>query len=269
MRSRLEIVFWVLLYWALFMAAGILLSCSRHRDYESKQSLTDAQEYRDRLCEGYSVKSVPRCDRVTFDALISAFCPGKQDSVKRFELEPGVWHRDTRPCYADGQDIGSKSECSLDGYLAVLTYSITTGDQGVPRRMLRHLEDSGWYCGEGDTGATLVAPLSPLIRRAAGSLDIAFADPFAGFRGHLLAMWIWNDARLSGGLIRGGQTAINRLVAKNPTSPFYASLAHRWYDGDYNDALTKLFNLSECKSLWGSCPLEAYVAMTVAVMEGR
>ena len=242
-------------------------ACSKHESEDSQQSLTDAQILRNNLCATFSISSVERCDRGTFDLYADAFCGQRNISV--YETSPGKWIRDTDPCFVDGQDVGSKSECSQDTYLAAVHSSISRGDKAMAQRMLTHLEANDWICGEGDVGVTRVT-FPGLIRKAAGVQGLtAIPDPFENFRGHQLGLWLYGHARLDGALMAAGPTLFNKLSEQHPASPLFEAAKHRWVDGDYSRAIDLTMSGTECASYWGSCPWPVYAAMAVRLMEGR
>jgi len=254
----------------------LIFSCGawRHQDDETpQQSLQDAQNTRDGLCKDFTLESTPRCDRVTFASLADIGCKAQDLAV--YEYPAGKINRDASPCWADGVDLGSSSECSLDGYLARTVTAIVHHDQDTPKRMIAYLDTVDWICGGGaNTGVTSIKIIKPMIYKAAGLQALvgeadALPNPLENFRGNLLALWIYGNALMSGSITEAGQLAFDALVKEAPASPAYAALAHRWKDGDYGEMISLVQDGRECASYWGSCPWAAYVGWAVAISEKK
>jgi hypothetical protein len=84
-----------------------------------------------------------------------------------------------------------------------------------------------------------------------------------------LALYLWADVKAGGSQTTIDRLLVNELRLKEPESPFYEALYQRWHKKEYDRAINLLYSNKTCDQFWGSCPYEAYVALTVAVMEGR
>lgn len=257
----------------LFALVVLMAACGKPKEQTSQVDLTEIKEYRDKLCEQFDISEVPRCDRVTFDALAAAYCPVNR-SISKYHRD-GMWHRDLKACYTD-HDVGSKSECSLDGYMGVIHYALEKNKPGMIQEMKDYLEPRRWYCGPGFKGATNIYPLRFLIAdgassslRSLGAPRTITASPIGNFRGHLLALYLWADVKAGGSQTLLDSMVVQELRKSQPDSPLYEALYQRFHKGEYDRAIDLLYNLKECSSMWGSCALAPYVAASVAVMEGR
>lgn len=219
---------------------------------------------RDAYIQAFDETKIARCDRVTFAALASAF--GAHGDIAKFETEPGLWERDAQTCFKDGQDLGSKSECSLDGYLSVLHAALSMQDMSVPRRMFERLEARGWTCGEGPEAVTSIKPLKSTIERMIGARLGEDADAtVTGFRGHLLASYILLQKRLRGSYTLAEKAALKVLYADVPTSPLYAALAD-----DEAGAVRNLLSFPAPYSrFWGSAPDDVVFIVSTKILEGE
>lgn len=218
------------------------------------------QKHRDELCATFDPQTVERCDRITFVALMATAC-GKDFNLASYE-ENGKWNRDTAPCYP--QD--SKSECSLDGYLSVLHYITKMRDREALQRMYSRLDSNGWICGEGPESVTSIKPLKSVIEHMTGASFVDEADASVlGFRGHLLASYIWLKRRVYGSNNAVERAALEVLYKDVPQSPFYAALV-----GDKTGAVEKLLDFpSPYSTWWGSAPDAVLYSVSTAILEAK
>ena len=241
----------------LLLSLLLALSCGKKDSDAEPSDLERVQKHRDELCATFDPQTVERCDRITFVALMATAC-GRDYGLAGYE-ENGKWNRDTAPCYP--QD--SKSECSLDGYLSVLHYITKMRDREALQRMYSRLDSNGWICGEGPESVTSIKPLKSVIEHMTGASFVDEADAtITGFRGHLLASYMWLRERVGMDILPGTYQA---LAADVPSSPFYAALA-----GDKSRAVDRLLDFpAPYSQFWGSAPDSVVYATSVAIIEGR
>ncbi len=236
----------------------LLCACSHPSDDAAPSDLARVRAQRDQFCASFDPQSVTRCDRITFVSMMSAAC-GKDYNLEAYE-ENGKWNRDeTHSCYQEGE---SSSECSFDGYLGVL--HALRSDRGAIKRMQLHLEANGYRCGEGEPSATDISPLKSVIEYMAGQSLTGITDPFAGFRGHLLASYIWLRHEIGLKTIGDG-AALSILRHEIPSSPFYAAIA-----GDQAAAVDRLMNFpAPYSNYWGSAPDAVIYAVSVKILDEK
>lgn len=246
----------------------LLTSCHRHASEPTRDPFADAQTRRDEVVAAFDVKTIKRCDFATFAPLFGAFTAR---SVPFHDLEtlPGKWERDREPCYPDA----SQSETSQDSYLSVLHYAMTVRDWGIPQRMLIHAKPPEYRTGAGPLGVVSIAALVPTIIEMEGFEALVEEEPsLVGFRGHLVAMFVWLRARVRGSVSDLELSLLREAWEENLQSPLLTALFHRLTDGDQADAIEKLAAYEPSSGSpfgWGSCPPELYIALTVAALEGR
>lgn len=248
-----------------------LVGCGSGEGTNPKADLGGVGAYRDSLCSKFDIAEVPRCDRVTFDSLVAAYCPGARSISKYYRYY--AWHRDVKACFTT-VDVGSKSECSLDGYLSVVHYALERRRPKILKQIIADLEPRGWRCGAGPIGVTSIYPIRSLIFDAASAADRqeplkSIPNPLAGFRGHLLGMYLWADWKANGRLPAYKVQLLKALRREQPDSPFFEALVARFTNQNYERAVALTYDLLDPSNYWGSAPLAAYVAASVAVMEGR
>lgn len=235
-----------------------ILSCSHPQD-AAPSDMDAVKSHRDYLCATFDPATVERCDRITFVALMAAAC-GKEFGLNAYEKDLGVWHRDTSACYPED----SKSECSLDGYLSVLHAAVQRPE--LVSRMQSALESSEWICGEGPESVTSIRPLKSTIERMSGASMTEEADAsITGFRGHLLASYLWLKRKVYGSNNLAEKAVLNGLHRDIPASPFLAAL-----DADGVGAVENLMRFpAPYSQFWGSAPDSVIYAASVAIIEGR
>jgi hypothetical protein len=256
----------VSLIYILILAFG----CGHRQKERERDDISEAQEIRDKSCATFDINKTPRCDRLTFAAIVAAYCPEKRSIAAYYR--DGMWHRDLKACYPNE----SKSECSRDSYLSVIHYALEKKKPSILEQMHDDLAPRNWKCGPGPSGVTSVFAFKNLIANAADSLLVvsgsdgaALDSVLENFRGHLLAMYLWADVKAGNAQTMVDQYLVNRLRRELPESPLYEALYQRFHRQEYDRALTLLAEMDDASDWWGSAPNAAYIAATVAIMEGR
>lgn len=224
------------------LIALLLLSCAKNKPVESKASLEDLQAKRDLYVElikdPYAL--VERCDGLTFIGLFDAY--GRRVDIYAHEYDnDGVWHRSVQPCYSVGD---SRSEVSFEGLLGATHSLLARHDMAGLKRMYDYLEDNSWIAGEGPAEYTRVLQLRPLLKaivdsdlRISNSED---ASVLSGYKGNVVADYLAVHA-VAFGYLKSWHTALlKELYRKNPGSPIYSGMYHKFTDGDTSEAVTAL-----------------------------
>ena len=144
----------------------LLCACSHPSDDATGVDFTDLKAHRQEIVQSFDEAKLERCDRITFVSLFDAY--GRQIDLFKYQGPAGKWNRDIEPCFKDGQDVGSSSECSLDGYLSVMHALWSRKDMHSLQQMHDHLSSNNWKCGDGDTSATDILALAPILRHMLG-----------------------------------------------------------------------------------------------------
>lgn len=259
------------------------ISCNRKSGEKTDASIIDQAVplYND-ACAAYTSMNTPRCDRSTFVAWMSAICPGYDYGIDQYEKEPGIWHRDIEDCYRDGVDLGSKSECSRDTYLAVLFYAFSTGNRPIIDRIYYYGKNHDWIMCDGPSGITSIKPLvslinairtgkAPIVDEALFPIPAEFSPRITtGFQAHLVAGYMWFRANVLGGLTNA--VTLHTLHIANPDSPWLSALYHRYSrsDNDQSHTLDLMDAVPHDVGAfgWGSSPWEFHVAAAYSVMVG-
>ena len=222
-----------------------------------------------------------RCDKITFKAMVAANCP--QD-LSGFEKD-GRWERDEVQCYPDN----SKSSISRDGMISVLHYVWTTKDAKLLQRLINYGEAHDWIMGDGPRDLTDATILTPMIYFIQGKLkndSTALLDYLPttediaqSFKGHVIANYIWLQARVRGNINAVEAAILNKLWEASMEDPMYTALMHRFVDGNQADTFSLLLNRPEFPndSLptetgvfdWGSAPASVYYLISLAIAEGK
>ena len=251
----------------LILTILLLAGCS----YEKHSPISnDLQSEFEKRCERVSIEGITRCDRVTFVALLSAFCPTRAEEFKRYEYPEGKWNRDVSSCYPND----SASETSRDGYLSVLQALKSSNDYSALRRIIDYAEPRGGSTGEGDEGIVNIWPLMGTIHQMAGDKPLDGAsDQLAilnGFRGAQIANYLLLKGRINGYLGVLEMEFAEKLDAQVPHSPWYSAIYHKYHDGDQSFALEGLKNFptEDAPYGWGSCPNDIYWILTYITTKG-
>jgi len=255
----------------------LLLGCSRHDGGASSLDLSRYQQTRDTLCAHYDASKLTKCDRSTYHVAMSAMCHGIIPLPTQYESPNGKWNRDeTYGCYPEE----SRSETSQDTYLSL----VLTQAKAPLIRAYAYAEAHGWETGEprGNAGY-LTPPLVSLLRNQInliGESDSVIDDAieegkkaFSGYRGNLIANYIWAVARQRGGLTTAGISYLKVLHDETPDSPYFSCLYHRFSRLDNNqDRTISLLDKIGTKSFgWGSDTnsWQLHYALTVTCLEGK
>jgi hypothetical protein len=89
-------------------------------------------------------------------------------------------------------------------------------------------------------------------------------------RGHLIALWLWAEARINDGVIPVGAGILKTVHLETPSSPFFSCMYHRFTDGNQNGTLELLSKITKVKAAygWGSSPWQIHHVLTVKCLEG-
>lgn len=272
----------------LLLVLVILVSCGgcsrKDYDYTPPALLDQALEIYDEACNSF----VPQnsCDSGTFVAAMSAICPQKDFNLSAYERSPGVWWRTADiDCFNTYDENGSRlssSQCSRDTFLWVLLGAYWRKDFAAIKRIADTGEKLDWLMCDGDTAVTSIKTLVPIIHKilndegyhiddsADGIGEDIVEKTFAGFRGHLIAGYLWLRASVYGGLT----TSLPLEVIHNetPDSPWFSALFHRFStDNDQTetvDLLKKAPTEGEGNFGWGSSPWQFHRAAPYKVLDG-
>jgi hypothetical protein len=222
-----------------------------------------------------------RCDKLTFKALLSVVVP---QNVANLEVAAGKWVRDVPDCYPSE----SASEVSNEGIISVMHHILTTKDCAAANRLLNYGKNNDWIMGEGDTANTDALVLSPFIKQLRDKVcgqGLALTENndldsvLKGYRGHILASFIWLRGRMNEGINNLEKNSLAKLVDASPGDPMYLALKARYNDGDQTQAIDILMNSEEFPGDsipmqtgvfgWGSCPSMAYFLYVQAILEGK
>jgi len=263
----------------LIMTILIATSCGAHPEEETIQQdpLARQVELREHYCASTTDKVfLARCDKLTFKALSSAFCPNHQISISAHE-SGGKWSRDTKPCLDDLDNNGkpdSISECSGDNLIMIAQDWISKGRAAISQvnRTIEYLEGNEWVCGEGDTSVTNVWHLQPLLYSVQAYLngekssflampvETKKLDVIATHNKYLIAMTIHAKGRMEGQINSTEKAALKTFYNGDKESCIFAALYHRYHDGDQTDALkameffTPEITYEDGYRGWGSLP---------------
>jgi hypothetical protein len=259
----------------LILIVALLCSCS-HEQHKTKPTslLQRAEEKGERIYAHITDDIyIQRCDKLTFKALLSVY---REQNVSGFEHPAGVWHRDNSDCYPEF----SRSSISFDGILSVLHHAVSTNDLSLLDRLINYGNDVEWILGEGPreyTDMHLLVPMIFNLRYNVLTLS-SVEDALSGFRGHLLASYIWLSLRTDGKLNDLELQALKELVDASPDDPMYVSLLHRATDGEQKEALETLLSHVDFEEEgiygrdgvfgWGSAPASVYYLITLAIIKG-
>lgn len=256
--------------------AFVLVACSKSKtDDDSPASNTQiAENYR---IHG-SLYDIPRCDNATFQ--LHAASVGKQDVTPAdFEAYPnGHLRRDKSPCYPNESDTSG----SVEMYIGWLHWIWTNknADQALDR-LIAYGENHGWDVGDGDSvNISQLVPMIYLMKsklKGASLTESNLGDTLSGFRGHILASYLWLWLRVEGKIGPAGKEAIHQLYEASSGDPMYIALWQRVNNGDFSD----VYSIMDDRSIfpeqpnhetaafgWGSCPDWLYFLMVDGIIRG-
>lgn len=305
------IVFLIMLAAAAIFAATMTGGCDKHRSTDTKITSTSsvanlklihekAEFYlsiqRDTDVQEEIYKD--RCDKLTFMAHTSG------TGYIRFNLDPfesgGTFNRDIDPCFPEY----SRSTISFDGLLGVLHHAVAHKDIDVVNRMISFGEKNNWKMGEaveGNEGLVVIphiAPLMYLVRdyltKGRNGISLAASDNemseefkklLSGFRGHLLASYLWLRLRTVGYLYDLELASAASLVKASPTNPIYSAILSRATDGNQDTTMSILLDITKFPDIeslrpgelptevgvdgWGGCPVTSEYLLALSIMDGK
>jgi len=236
-----------------------LFCCSRHDTKADPPILEQAKPIWESACSAYQPSQTQKCDRSTFVAWMSVAC-NKDFGIQEYKKEPGVYWRDTEDCYGQGE---SRSQCSRDAYLGIIFYAYTHNDIQTLEEIYDYGRDHDWTMCEGVESATNIKDLSYILSSILGKKE-KIPNPMLGFRGHLLAGYIWLDAIYHKGSIQS--LLLQQLHHETNDSPYFSALYHRYSnDNDQSGTLSRMINASGNYG-WGGSPVEFHKAAAYMVM---
>jgi hypothetical protein len=209
----------------------LLCGCKEKEPKQYNYELSDIQSRSDYYCEHSPEPRdlVDPGDLLTVKGIFDAFC--RREDVEKHVYSPGFIHRDTKPVFPDY----SRSECSVEAVLSWLVSRVERMDYVQIEDFWAYMEANDWICGEGPEKYTKMPQLRPLVKEIlekSGSipkdqyevLELASADSRVGYRGNVLALYIWVHG-YSLKYIEGWHlAALKELASLVPQSPFYQSL---------------------------------------------
>lgn len=253
--------------------AALSFGCGKSKP-EKNLPITDRLE----LYKTADLSTVPRCDSATFWTHAGAV--GVKFDISTIEKVPGRIERHTNSCYPEG----SRTSSSREMYIGWLHYIWTTKDFAALKRIKEYGNSNGWIFGEGPRDFVDMSPLIPIIYLMVNKMNLTegnnltFDDTLSGFKGHVLASYLWLWGRVNGQIGPLGMSTLRSLEAANPDDPMYQALLHRFTDGDFSLAKTILDNKDifpedrapETKASfgWGSCPDWLYYLITDGIIRG-
>jgi hypothetical protein len=244
---------------SLVVASILLTGCSRSDEGET-HGIEHYKMWRDTVCQEFDPSTITRCDRATFHVLMNAMC--NKPLPTEYEYPSGKWNRDVKPCYPDD----SSSETSFDTYLSV---KMARDDEAM-RRVVAYAQPLDWQTGLPAGGVGNIAPLIPLMGDYIQRPETLNYEAISGFRGHLIAGWLWEWAHLNGGLNAGETEILRQLHKKTPSSPYFSCLYRRFSGKDQQHTLSLMENINANSNFgWGSSKPSIFVALSVACLEGR
>lgn len=258
--------------------------CSRgHKNTTNNTSL--AAKYQLYQDEG-DPKITPACDFATF-AMHAAALGVHIENPALLEATSGVLIRNPQlSCYPGT----SGATISREGYIGWLHYIWTVKDLAALKRIITHGESNGWIFGEGDVDMINMTPLKPIIYIMLAkmespkltdnveALQAEFTDTLMGFKGHVMASYLWLWTRVNREIGPVGLEMIIQLHGVNADDPMYAALYARWVDGNFESVNHMLgtslgFPDSSVPTgvggyLWGSAPDFLTFMISYAILGG-
>jgi hypothetical protein len=258
----------------------LVASCSRSDTKTDPTILEQARPMWVEACSTYQPSQTTKCDRSTFVAWMSVAC-NKDFGIQEYKKEPGVYWRDTSDCYGQGE---SRSQCSRDAYLGIIFYAYISNDIQTLEEIYDYGKDHGWTMCQGAESATNIRDLSPILSSILekkensekmsddwsddSQKEKAIPNPLAGFRGHLLAGYLWLDATYHKGSVQS--LLMQQLHNETNASPYFSALYHRYSDNnDQSGTLSRMRDVPrETGIFWQGSPWQYHVAASYAVMKG-
>ena len=270
-----------------------------NKEKETQQNLDEVIPIKTLYCNSNTsvLYESHRCDKIAFKSLEVAFC--EKGSIDAF-IDSGKlyrWNLDTDdPCFLDGEDLGSRSECSGDGYICASHVWLTKNDQPQASRSLQYIEDEDWVCGEGYTGYTKMGKLKWLLRtvrdhlegkdkptpaeiailmKASNITDIS--DLLREFNKYLVALHAYAFGRMNHAFSDDTMKILRDLVNSSPDSMIFQALYNRFLDGDQQTAIDLIKRECPADKLptdvnyagWGSSPRAIHCIVAISILEGK
>ena len=261
--------------WAIL---AFLLACSHPSKGYDSDRLKDAQTKGASYYATINESIYTRCDKLAFKPYLTV--AGYIQDLSGFE-DNGKWSRDIKsnpPCYP----TESKGSISFDGMIAVLHHIWTTQDRAMLDRLITYGNSVNWVIGEGAfANQIIILPLATQMRYKLENkkqIESSRQDILKGFRGHLLASYIWLQGRMNGAINTLENEALKSLFDASPDDPMYLALHARYNGGDQARALDILltsqnFPAAGTKEVgiynWGSSPAPVYYLITLSIIERR
>jgi hypothetical protein len=270
-----------------------------NKEKETQQDISEVVSIKTLYCDSDTsvLYESHRCDKIAFKALEVAFCErgsiaGHYDGGKIYR-----WNLDTdEPCYENGEDLGSQSECSGDGYICASHTWLTFNDQPQASQTLQYIEDENWICGEGYTGYTKMGKLKWLLRTVRDHLEgkqkptpievaaamkasnlTNIADLLREFNKYLVALHAYAFGRMNHAFSDETMKILRDLVDSSPDSMIFQALYHRFLDGDQQIAIDLIKRECPTDKLptdinylgWGSSPRAIHCIVAISILQGK
>lgn len=196
------------------------------------------------------------CDGTLWAGLARA---GQVSSVmlNRAKHADGKIHRrPTSPCYANGQDLGSKSTISKDMLLGYVYGLFRSGNRGELEYLFGYGRSNNWIMGEpaSEVGRVVLTPngiatLCRAIKSLGGSykpecdLPVSFGSGNADFERHLavLGILLWGEVNGGTKLVEssdaipaGALETLTRLSYESPKDALFQAAYALYTTGDYS-----------------------------------
>lgn len=288
---------------SLFFSIFLILSLSAcgnpfardNEEQETQQKLTlaEASKIKVLYCQQENERLYDaRCDEMTFQGVMAAFCYDVKPidmSTHEYPAGSGKWNRDEETCFEDGVDLGSRSQCSGDGFIPMAHRWISTGISAKDEvdRTIDYLDENDWKCGEGYDGYAKINHLSWLLHSVQEwmeegakltsivDLDTLYDKLVKAHNEYLVAFHAHAFGRMNGAVADWTMSALKTLVDQNPDSMIFQAVYNRYLDGDQQLALDIIER--ECPkdampydhySDWGGSQRAVHCVAAISILEG-
>lgn len=262
----------------LIFLSVFILGCS-HKSKSSDNNndkFKTAKEKGDFYLKNLSDNIYVRCDKLAFLPYVSFF---EAQDLSGFE-DNGKWgrdYKDKKPCYPDE----SRGSISFDGLISVLHHIWSTKDKAMLDRLISYGEKNHWIVGEGEySNQILIKPIAMHMKHKLENALFVYGvvddSILSGFRGHLLASYIWLMSRMDGEINEVKNLALKELLKASATDPMYLSLYDKHNSGNQDRALDiltndNIFKMEKMETTglfgWGSSPDMIYYLISLAIIE--
>ena len=238
----------------------MILACGQstvNRRTVSNEDLRVKAELYEELQDRSSLSSKFDCDQLLFSGLMDAASPSLGIDIKLYTNDGVEWHRtETHQCYDNG---GSKSSISRDMIVGLMWSWYKSGDLESAEKLLLALRGSAYILkGSGDITARVMNPayistLALLVKKLGGPLYAEAMLPVTfnageGFVRHLQTWLIALRGELKGGLTASDLDVLKTHMDSQPNNPLFASVYHKYTDGNQSAAIRLLLDASEWPS---------------------